>query len=100
MSTVRFMKWSLVPTCRIGFQGRNLSLEERSRVLDELNFEGDRRSPYLWRFFALIVSSSSIAAMGLINDSAAVVIGAMLVAPLLTPIMALSAAVAEGWVYT
>ena len=35
--------------------------------------------------------------MGLINDSAAVVIGAMLVAPLLIPIMALSAAVAEAW---
>ena len=97
MSTVRFMKWSLIPTGRIGFQGRNLSLEERSRVLDELYFEGDRRSPYLWRFFALIVFSSSIAAMGLINDSAAVVIGAMLVAPLLTPIMAVSSAVAEAW---
>jgi uncharacterized hydrophobic protein (TIGR00271 family) len=72
-------------------------LEQRSRVLDELYYEGDRRNPYLWRFAALIVFSSSIAAFGLMNDSAAVVIGAMLIAPLMTPIMAFAGALVEAW---
>ena len=41
--------------------------------------------------------SSAIAAFGLVNDSAAVVIGAMLVAPLMTPILAVAAAIVQGW---
>jgi uncharacterized hydrophobic protein (TIGR00271 family) len=41
-------------------------------------------------FFVLIVLSSLIAALGLLLSSPAVVIGAMLVAPLMSPIMALS----------
>jgi len=41
--------------------------------------------------------SAAIAAFGLVNDSAAVVIGAMLVAPLMTPILAVAAAVTQGW---
>jgi len=44
------------------------------------------------RFSALIVLSASIAAFGLLADSAGVVIGAMLVAPLMTPILAAAAA--------
>lgn len=47
---------------------------------------------YLSRFLTLIVLSSGIAAFGLLADSAAVVIGAMLVAPLMTPITAAAAA--------
>ena len=41
--------------------------------------------------------SAAIAAFGLVNDSAAVVIGAMLVAPLMTPILAVAAAIVHGW---
>ena len=48
---------------------------------------------YLGRFSILVVLSASIAAFGLLADSAAVVIGAMLVAPLMTPITAAAAAV-------
>lgn len=91
------MPQSLIPIGKIGLKGRKLPLEERGRVLDELFFEQDRRVPYLWRFYALIVFSSAIAAMGLGNDSAAVVIGAMLVSPLMTPIMAFSAALVQAW---
>lgn len=47
-------------------------------------------------FFALIVLSSVIAALGLLQNSAAVIIGAMLVAPLMTPILALSLGVVRG----
>lgn len=41
-------------------------------------------------YFILIVLSSIIASMGLLQDSAAVIIGAMLVAPLMSPILAVA----------
>lgn len=65
--------------------------EERTDVLDELFPEDHRIIPYLKRFAILIVLSTMIAAFGLIANSAAVVIGAMLVAPLMTPMLALAA---------
>lgn len=77
--------------------GRDLDHAQRTAILDGLFFEGDRRVPYLFRFTALMVFSSSIAALGLMNDSTAVVIGAMLVAPLMTPIMAYAAALVQTW---
>lgn len=61
-------------------------------ALDELFPTGQDRIDFLWRFCALMVLSASIASVGLLADSAAVVIGAMLVAPLMTPILAASAA--------
>jgi uncharacterized hydrophobic protein (TIGR00271 family) len=65
--------------------------EERRDVLDDL-FPSDHRAVhYVKRFAALIVLSTMIAAFGLISGSAAVVIGAMLVAPLMTPMLALAA---------
>ncbi|MEN8234589.1 MAG: DUF389 domain-containing protein [Actinomycetota bacterium] len=65
--------------------------EEREQVLDDL-FPADQRViPYAKRFFTLIILSTTIAAFGLIGNSAAVVIGAMLIAPLMTPMLALSA---------
>lgn len=91
------MPSSLAPVGRLGFHGRMATPEERARIFDALFFEGERRIPYLQQFFVLMVLSSAIAAFGLVNDSAAVVIGAMLVAPLMTPILAVAAAITEGW---
>ena len=91
------MRSAMTPTGAIGFEGQDLSAEDRGGLLADLYFEGERRIPYLWRFAALTTFSAAIAAMGLISDSAAVVIGAMLIAPLMTPIMALSAAVVQAW---
>lgn len=71
---------------------------DRLTVLNELFFEGPERVPFLFRFGSLIVLSTAIAALGLIADSAAVVIGAMLVAPLMTPILATAAAMVHGQV--
>ena len=48
------------------------------------------------RFMLMLTLSVTIAVMGLAADSAAVVIGAMLIAPLMTPIMSFSAAVGLG----
>jgi uncharacterized hydrophobic protein (TIGR00271 family) len=74
-----------------------LSPQERRAVLDELFFERDRRRPYLSRFTTLLSLSVAIATFGLLADSGAVVIGAMLVAPLMTPILAVAAALVMGW---
>lgn len=65
---------------------------EALEAVDELLPEGEEFVTYLGRFTALILLSSGIAAFGLLADSAAVVIGAMLVAPLMTPIIAAAAA--------
>jgi uncharacterized hydrophobic protein (TIGR00271 family) len=47
-------------------------------------------------FFIMVALSAVIATYGLLQGSAAVIIGAMLVAPLFTPILALSLGVVEG----
>jgi uncharacterized hydrophobic protein (TIGR00271 family) len=47
-------------------------------------------------FFVMMGLSAVIATYGLLQDSAAVIIGAMLVAPLFTPILALSLAIVQG----
>lgn len=72
--------------------------DTRQSVLDELFFEGAQWRPFLARFATLIVLSTMIAAFGLVANSAAVVIGAMLVAPLMTPILAVAAAAVHGQV--
>lgn len=65
---------------------------EEKAVLDELIPEGDEFVPYVLQFCSLTMLSSGIAAFGLLADSGAVVIGAMLVAPLMVPITAAAAA--------
>src|SRR5262245_10570380 len=62
----------------------------------KLFFEGARRRPYLERFGVLLCLSVVIATMGFLGDSTATVIGAMIVAPLMTPIMATAAALVIG----
>lgn len=68
-----------------------MSEEERQAVIDDLFVDEDARGPYLWRFYVLLVLSTLIAALGLVADSVAVIIGAMLLAPLMTPILAVAA---------
>jgi uncharacterized hydrophobic protein (TIGR00271 family) len=65
--------------------------EEAIQAVEELIPEGDEFWPFLRGFAVLIVLSAGIAAFGLLADSGAVVIGAMLVAPLMTPITAAAA---------
>ena len=50
----------------------------------------------LFRFVVLMSFASAIASLGVIADSTAVVIGAMLVAPLLTPFMGMSLSLVVG----
>ena len=78
--------------------GHELSPEERRAVLEDLFVFGkSNQVPFLIRQAVLLVLSTIIATAGLISDSAAVVIGAMLVAPLMNPVMAAAGAVIMGW---
>jgi uncharacterized hydrophobic protein (TIGR00271 family) len=66
--------------------------DDARAAVDELIPVGPGLREYVKRFSALIALSSAIASFGLLADSGAVVIGAMLVAPLMTPIMGAAAA--------
>ena len=69
-----------------------LSTQERAEVMLDLV----RNASPGFDYFLLVVLSGSIATLGLITDSAAVIIGAMLVAPLMSPIIALGLAMVTG----
>ena len=70
---------------------------ENLRDLEKkLYFEAERRRPYLVRFTVLLFLSSIIANGGIVADSTATVIGAMIVAPLMTPILATTGALVMG----
>lgn len=62
-----------------------------------LFFEGSRRSGYWRRFAALLSLAVVIATVGLVRNSGAVVIAAMLIAPLMTPILGVASALVLGW---
>jgi uncharacterized hydrophobic protein (TIGR00271 family) len=77
---------------------RELSPEERREVLEDLFVFGkENQAPFLARMSVLMVLSTVIATAGLLSDSAAVVIGAMLVAPMMNPVMAAAGSVVMGW---
>ena len=60
-----------------------VTAERRHEIIEKIR---EASSPGFDYFF-LVVLSSAIATLGLINDSPAVIIGAMLVAPLMSPII-------------
>jgi len=66
--------------------------DKRKDVIDEVT---PSASPG-FDFFLLVVLSCSIATLGLITDSPAVIIGAMLVAPLMSPIIGIGLASVTG----
>lgn len=72
----------------------HLDHAEQLKILTQLLPAQNRRS--VGRFTLMQALSVTIAVMGLALDSAAVVIGAMLIAPLMTPIITFSAAVGLG----
>ncbi|MFK7769866.1 MAG: DUF389 domain-containing protein [Mariniblastus sp.] len=67
---------------------RELRVTLVDRLLNNSKFDFD--------FVALISLSTLIAALGLVRNSAAVVIGAMLVAPLMTPLVGMGFALVQG----
>ncbi len=71
--------------------------DERQAIVEKLFFEGAQFRQRLGRFAVLMGLAVAISTFGVVSDSTAVVIGAMLIAPLMTPIMALAAALIMGW---
>ena len=88
---------SEVPSDLLGaIRAKSMDHDDR-RSITETIFEGSDSAQGTVRFVALMSFSTAIAAFGIKADSTAVVIGAMLIAPLMSPIMALSAAILMGW---
>lgn len=69
-----------------------LTREQRKAVFKEI----ESSSSPSWRFWVLTFLSTAIAAYGLLANSTAVVVGAMLVAPLMGPIFGLALATVTG----
>jgi uncharacterized hydrophobic protein (TIGR00271 family) len=79
------------PITKLGFDPDYLPAFE-----DKLFIEGTQTARRLTNFFALLLFATVIATYGVLSGSTATVIGAMIVAPLMSPIMATTAAVVMG----
>jgi uncharacterized hydrophobic protein (TIGR00271 family) len=75
--------FSALPTLTVG---------ERAEVYSQMRHSATATVD----FYVLIIISSALAIFGLFQDSAAVVIGAMLVAPLMSPIVAIAQGIVQG----
>src|SRR6056297_829143 len=71
---------------------RHLASEERQRVMTELAIRRPDHGSF--RFAVMITLSVIVAVMGMSANSAAVVIGAMLLAPMMQPVLATAACIA------
>ena len=85
----------------MGFKGNfikeiQFTPEEVPVLEKKLFFEGPGRGRAIERFSVLLFLSTVIATYGVLGDSSAVVVGAMIIAPLMTPIMATAAGLVMG----
>ena len=76
---------------------RDLGDYQRDTIADTLYFEPPDRFHKLVSWWVMLLLSVAIATFAVLQDSTAVVIGAMLIAPLMTPIMGTAAAIVNGW---
>ena len=79
-----------------GLHGGPVTPADLAELADKLYFDRDPGGDAYLRFWVLLVLSTVIATGGVMTDSTAAVIGAMIVAPLMTPIMASALAVVTG----
>ncbi|HTG46191.1 MAG TPA: DUF389 domain-containing protein [Actinomycetota bacterium] len=75
--------------------GGHVGRADLEEIADKLWFDREGRDAYV-RFSVLLLLSVVIATGGVLTNSTATVIGAMIVAPLMTPIMATALAVVAG----
>ncbi len=76
---------------KLGFDPAYLSTFE-----DKVFIEGPQTARRLTNFFTLLLLATVIATYGVLSNSTATVIGAMIVAPLMGPMMAITSAVVMG----
>lgn len=74
----------------------NESLKKASLTRESLTSQLTAESQLDWQFMMLVFLSTIVAAIGLIENNVAVIIGAMVIAPLLGPNLALSLATTLG----
>jgi uncharacterized hydrophobic protein (TIGR00271 family) len=74
----------------------SITTHDYARMRDAVFFEGATQRRKLSRFWVLLALAGMIATAGVIADSTATVIGAMIVAPLMTPILGIVLAIAIG----
>jgi uncharacterized hydrophobic protein (TIGR00271 family) len=74
----------------------SVAASDISRMREKLFFEGDDQARKLSAFWTLLLLAAAIASAGVVSDSTATVIGAMIVAPLMTPIVGIVLAVTIG----
>jgi uncharacterized hydrophobic protein (TIGR00271 family) len=74
----------------------SIALSDVARMRERLFFDRPERARKLSAFWTLLVLSAAIASAGVVSDSTATVIGAMIVAPLMTPILGIVLAVTIG----
>ena len=74
----------------------NVTTGDLDRMRDSVFFDGADLGRRLSRFWVLLILASIIASAGVVADSTATVIGAMIVAPLMTPILGTMLAVVLG----
>ncbi|WP_062292840.1 DUF389 domain-containing protein [Demequina phytophila] len=78
-------------------RGSDVGDEARAEQVEALYFENPGRLNKLGTWWVMLALSVAIATFAVLADSTAVVIGAMLVAPLMTPIVGLAGALVNGW---
>jgi len=71
--------------------------EDRHVLLEKVYLEGGLAATRFARFLSLMAFASVIASVGVVVESTAVVIGAMLIAPLMVPLMGMAMSVPMGW---
>lgn len=76
--------------------GSPVDTEDVKRLIDILTFQGTELGAKFFKFACLLVLAAAIATFGLLGDSLAVIIGAMIVAPLMLPIMGLAFGISIG----
>ena len=76
--------------------GATVNREEVKRLRDLIVYEGPDLKKSLIRFFSLLVLATGIATYGLLGNNVATIIGAMIVAPLMLPIMGLAFGISIG----
>lgn len=85
--------WSSIGTL---LHGDPVNKDEVNRIRDLILYEGEELKNKLVTFFVLLILASGIATYGLLSDSVALIIGAMIIAPLMLPIMGLSYSISAG----
>jgi uncharacterized hydrophobic protein (TIGR00271 family) len=88
--SVAEMLWQWVRTTDVG-------ASRREALADTLYFEEPGRAAKVAAWWVMLLLSVAIATFAVLQDSTAVVIGAMLIAPLMTPILGLAGALVNGW---